>query len=205
MSKDIQKLFLSWYYNNLMSISKSQARYAWIIFILSMLARTINTAKDQAPIKMPIINIPLQINVVFVLLPIALSFIFWAFFGTSRAIRISINNMKYRLKQLGYNPDDLKLYDIDTDLNPFDFITFNFRKYEEPGGKIESHRFNWRHLPYLSFIIFYYYVKIFIIHKYPVNIIFKIIFIILIILDVIFSCDFISRRIKKFFVGVKDK
>ena len=121
-----------------------------------------------------------------------LSLIFWEFVGSLRAVRSSYRNIHYRLENLGYHWNELRIYDIDTELNFFDLITFNFQKYLKPGIIESETRFRLKHLPYGIFALAFICLKIgllvdFITEKDQSGLIYIIpVFILFIVLDILF-------------------
>jgi hypothetical protein len=93
INSENEKQYLSWYYESLKSISKIQARLAWIILLLS--AFSILLDKQSAEIiKIPLINLDLDVKTIQIIIPLILSIIYYP--GTN------LDNKKHALRHLPY-------------------------------------------------------------------------------------------------------
>jgi hypothetical protein len=198
--KESEKQYLAWYYDHLISVSKVQARLAWIVFIL-LIFSVLLLEQGRQYLTIPFINLDFSVEILQIILPIVLSFIFWEYLGSFNAVSISVKNIQFRMKNLEYKADEFNLYNIDTYLNFLDIITFNFKKHVIPGTKNEIKKYDWRHLPYLSYSLIFISVKIYLLINYNVIQFFKCVFGVLIIIDIIFAFPLIKDRIKRFFNG----
>ena len=195
-----EKQYLTWYYYHLISLSKVQARLAWIIFILLIFSMLLIEARKKY-LTIPFINLDFCVTTLQIILPIIMSFIFWEYLGSMKATSLSVKNIRFRMEKLGYNVNEFSLYDIDTYLNFLDIITFNFKKHINPGLKNKFKKYNWRHLPYLFYALIFIATKILLLVYYDVTQFVKYSFVLLIIFDFIFARPLIVDRIKKFFIG----
>ena len=77
-SRESEKQYLAWYYEHLISLSKVQARLAWIIFIL-LIFSILLLEQSRQYLTIPFINLDFSVKTLQIVLPIILSFIFWEY------------------------------------------------------------------------------------------------------------------------------
>jgi len=200
MNNENEKQYLNWYYENLKGISKLQARLSWIILILLIFAVLINK-QNEVFLKIPLINLEIDVFIIQLVTPLILSLIFWEYLGSMKAAGNAVENIKFRLRNLNYNEKEFHLYDIDTYLTFLDIISFNFRKYINPSKNRDDKKYDWRHLPYLIYVLIFIITKVYILFDYCFGLYINIYFGVLILLDIIFASSVIKNRITRFLKG----
>ena len=167
--------YLNWYYENFKSISKSQARTIFYIFILCFFSISLLFRKYESLNEFydfPIIGIEISIDFLYYVLPLAITLFIVQFTGSLRSAKFAIENIEFRLKKLNWKTSshgsDLRLYDIDTNLNFLDYLVYNFRGYTPPGAEEKKKKIpNFRELPYVFFAVFYLSTKIIMYLTFP--------------------------------------
>ncbi len=96
-----------------------------IILLLS--AFSILLDKQSAEIiKIPLINLDLDVKTIQIIIPLILSIIYWEYLGSMRAASIAIKNIQFRLNNLKFKDQEFHLFDVVTSLYLLDLICFNF-------------------------------------------------------------------------------
>ncbi|MEJ2535758.1 MAG: hypothetical protein P8048_01650 [Calditrichia bacterium] len=198
-SLEYHRLLLNLHIDNFKSIAKSQARSMWVIVVLISFSLLI-TNTHGSNLNIPFFNLPISVHILHIIMPPLLSFILWQFMGSLRALNHSVKNIEFRMRKIYCDNLDLRIGDIDTSVNPVDFITYNMKEYLEPGTE-EKIKYNWRHFPYALFILLFLVIKIWISTMYTVATYYKVFFAFLIILDFIVCFSLFKKRISLFIMG----
>ena len=222
--------YLNWYYENFKSISKAQARTIFLIFILCFFSISIlfkgQTYRSENYV-FPIIGIQISIDFLYYTLPLAITLLILQFTGSLRSAKFAIKNIEYRLDKLNWRItsgensknegdnsknrlEELRLYDIDTNLNFFDYLIYNYRGYYSPGEKAPEKKIpDFSQLPYVLVVVFYLSIKIIIYYAYPFSTLeywsyYRYFLYFSFIIDLVVSLPLLANRLGLFFKSFKN-
>ncbi len=93
INRENEKQYLTWYYENLRSISIVQSIFTWTIFLLLVFSIFLDKQTSDF-IKILLVNLDLDLRTIQIFIPIILSIIFWEYLESMRAISIAVKNIQ---------------------------------------------------------------------------------------------------------------